>query len=96
MPLRFWRRKRILPGLTLNLSKSGVSVSLGRRGARYTVGGRGQRATVGLPGSGLFWTEKIGHKIGHATPQSSSRWWMAMAIWLAVLALAVGWIVAHA
>jgi Protein of unknown function (DUF4236) len=57
--IRFWRRVRVAPGLTLNLSKSGASVSLGRRGAHYTVGPRGQRVTAGLPGTGLFWTEKL-------------------------------------
>jgi hypothetical protein len=28
-------------------------------GAWWTVGRRGQRATVGLPGSGLYWTERV-------------------------------------
>jgi hypothetical protein len=59
MTLRFWRRVRIVPGLRVNLSKSGASVSVGRRGAWLTTGPRGQRATVGLPGTGLFWTEKL-------------------------------------
>jgi len=56
MALRFWRRVRLAPGLTLNLSKSGASLSVGRRGARFTVGPRGRRATVGIPGTGLFYT----------------------------------------
>lgn len=56
MGLRFWRRVRIAPGVTLNLSKTGGSVSLGPRGAKYTVGPRGRRATVGIPGTGLFYT----------------------------------------
>ncbi len=57
MGLRFFRRGRIAPGLTLNLSKSGGSLSMGVRGARYTVGPRGRRSTVGLPGTGLYYTE---------------------------------------
>lgn len=57
MGLRFWRRVRIIPGLRVNLSKSGASLSIGRRGAWYTIGPRGRRVTVGLPGTGLFWTE---------------------------------------
>jgi DNA segregation ATPase FtsK/SpoIIIE-like protein len=56
MGWRFFRRIRIVPGLTLNLSKSGVSVSVGPRGAKYTVGPRGKRLTLGLPGTGLFYT----------------------------------------
>jgi hypothetical protein len=60
--LRLWRRKRIVPGLRLNLSKSGLSASIGRRGVWYTVGPAGERVTAGLPGSGLFVTEKLGAK----------------------------------
>ena len=56
MGFRFWRRVRIAPGLTLNLSKSGGSLSFGRRGARFTLGPRGNRTTVGIPGTGLFYT----------------------------------------
>ncbi len=56
MGFRFWRRVRILPGVSLNLSKSGASLSFGPRGARYTIGPRGTRATVGMPGTGLFYT----------------------------------------
>ncbi len=56
MSFRFWRRIRIAPGVTLNLSKAGGSVSFGPRGAKVTVGSRGKRATVGIPGTGLFYT----------------------------------------
>jgi len=47
-----YRRVRLLTGLHLNLSKSGVSASIGRRGSWLTVGPRGRRATVGLPEGG--------------------------------------------
>jgi tetratricopeptide (TPR) repeat protein len=54
---RLFRRMRIAPGLTVNLSKSGPSLSVGGRGAHVTLGGsRGRRTTVGLPGTGLYWT----------------------------------------
>jgi len=57
MSYRFFRRLRIAPGLTVNLSKSGPSLSVGGRGGHVTFGGsRGQRTTVGLPGTGLYWT----------------------------------------
>jgi len=59
---RFWRRVRIAPGVTLNLSKSGGSLSFGPRGAKFTVGSRGKRATVGLPGTGLFYTSTFPSK----------------------------------
>ena len=56
MSFRFWRRVRLAPGVTLNLSKSTASVSFGPRGAKYTISPRGNRSTVGLPGTGLFYT----------------------------------------
>ena len=60
MGFRFWRRIKILPGVTLNLSKTGASVSLGPRGAKFTVGPSGARATAGISGTGLFYTKKLG------------------------------------
>ena len=59
MSFRFWRRVKIAPGVTLNLSKSGGSLSFGPRGAKFTVGSRGKRATVGIPGTGLFYTTTL-------------------------------------
>ncbi|RJP22633.1 MAG: DUF4236 domain-containing protein [Candidatus Abyssobacteria bacterium SURF_5] len=56
MSFRFWRRVKIAPGVTLNLSKSGGSLSFGPRGAKFTIGPRGARATAGIPGTGLFYT----------------------------------------
>ncbi len=56
MGLRFYRRFKILPGISLNLSRSGVSTSVGVRGAHVTVGHGKVRTTVGLPGSGLSYT----------------------------------------
>ncbi|RLB90625.1 MAG: DUF4236 domain-containing protein, partial [Deltaproteobacteria bacterium] len=59
MSFRFWRRIKIAPGVTLNLSKSGGSLSFGPRGAKFTIGSRGKRATVGIPGTGLFYTTTL-------------------------------------
>ena len=56
MGLRFFKRIRIAPGLSLNMSKSGPSISFGPRGMKYTVGPRGTRQTFGLPGTGLSYT----------------------------------------
>ncbi len=60
MGFRFFRRMKIAPGLTVNLSKSGPSLSFGARGAKVTVGRRGVRRTVGIPGTGLFYTTTSG------------------------------------
>jgi hypothetical protein len=61
MSFRFFRRKKLFPGVSLNLSKSGASLSFGPRGAKVTVGPRGVRKTVGLPGTGAYWTEHSGY-----------------------------------
>ncbi len=74
MGFRFWRRIRIAPGVTLNLSKSGGSLSFGPRGAKFTVGPRGKRVTVGLPGTGLFYTTKLsdgGSRVEHSAGEVS-------------------------
>ena len=53
MGWRFQRRKKLLPGVTLNLGKSGPGVSVGPRGAKASVGPRGLGATLTLLGTGL-------------------------------------------
>jgi hypothetical protein len=57
MGWRYHRRLSILPGLRINLSRSGASMSIGHRGAWYTVGYGQRRVTVGLPGTGLSYTK---------------------------------------
>ena len=58
MPIRFYRRVSIFPGLRLNLSKKNASLSIGGRGIHYTIGTSGERTTIGIPGSGLSWTQQ--------------------------------------
>lgn len=73
MAFRFWRRIKIAPGVTLNLSKSGGSLSFGPRGAKFTAGSRGRRATVGIPGTGLFYTQVLpGKRSGGRRTNSSA------------------------
>lgn len=56
MGLRFFKRVKIAPGISLNLSKTGISTSVGVPGARVTFGNGKTRTTVGLPGTGLSHT----------------------------------------
>ena len=51
--LRFRKSVGILPGVKLNLSKTGVSTSLGGHGATVNIGTRSRTATLGIPGTGL-------------------------------------------
>ena len=75
MGLRLFRRFKIAPGVTINLSKSGLSASAGMRGARVTLGPRGVRRTVGIPGTGVSYTENssIGGSPKRARRSNSPR-----------------------
>jgi hypothetical protein len=50
---RFRRTIRLLPGVHLNISKTGVSLSLGGPGATINFNKEGAQTTLGLPGSGM-------------------------------------------
>jgi hypothetical protein len=60
MGWRFQRRRKLLPGLTLNVGKRSASLSAGPRGAKLNVGARGLTATASLLGTGLayVWRRK--------------------------------------
>src|SRR2546430_11035454 len=62
--LRLFRRKNVLLGLRVNLSKAGPSLSVGVRGAHVTFGRRGVTRTVGIPGTGVFYTSRSSHHTG--------------------------------
>ena len=59
MGLRFRRRIKLFPGVSVNISKSGISTSVGRSGSILNLGKRGTRATVGLPGTGISYSERL-------------------------------------
>jgi hypothetical protein len=51
---RFRKSISILPGVKINLSKTGVSASVGGKGATANIGTQGQKKiTFGVPGTGL-------------------------------------------
>jgi hypothetical protein len=50
---RFRRTVKILPGVRLNISRSGISTTLGPNGVSINLGKRGTRTTVGIPGTGI-------------------------------------------
>ncbi len=60
MGFRFQKRISILPGVRINLSKSGVSTSLGPRGADVNIGKDGVTTNAGIPGTGLSYRQKVG------------------------------------
>lgn len=62
--MRFQKRIKLLPGVKLNLSKSGISASIGRPGATLNVGSKGAKVTGGIPGTGLSHTKQLSTKRG--------------------------------
>jgi hypothetical protein len=63
MGLRFRKSIKILPGVKLNLSKSGVSVSLGGKGLHANIGTSGRlTGTASLKGTGLSYSKSINLK----------------------------------
>lgn len=60
MGLYFRKRIKILPGVHVNISKSGTSWSVGPRGAKVNFGKRGTYVTTGIPGTGIYSRSKVG------------------------------------
>ena len=98
MGFRFRRSVRVLPGVRLNFSKSGMSTSIGGRGFTTNIGAKGVRHTVGLPGSGVSYSSyKPYRAAGEAQPlaeldhppanPSGPRWGWVAALVLTVVAI---------
>lgn len=89
--LRFQRRIRLLPGVHLNLSLSGVGVSAGGRGFHVGRTARGQTyVSAGLPGTGLSVRRYAPEpRIGIGGATQSSRPSFGHGVWIAFLVLAV-------
>ena len=50
---RFRKTISVLPGVKVNLSKTGVSTSVGGKGATLNIGHGKKNVTLGIPGTGL-------------------------------------------
>ena len=57
--VRYRKSIQIVPGVKLNISKSGISTSIGKPGATVNLSSRGTRVTTGLPGTGLSYSTYI-------------------------------------
>lgn len=92
---RFQKRISLLPGVRINLSKSGVSTSIGPRGADVNIGKDGVTANAGIPGTGLSYRQKLGGasaRAGATTKRAGAHG--ALAILLVIGGLIV-WGVQH-
>ena len=59
MGWRYRKRIKILPGIHINISKSGISANVGVKGASVTFGPKGTYVNTGLPGTGLYQRDRI-------------------------------------
>jgi hypothetical protein len=60
---RFRKSMSVLPGVKVNLSKTGVSTTLGGKGATLNVGHGKKMVTLGIPGTGLSYRTEAGTQL---------------------------------
>lgn len=66
MAFRFRKSFKILPGVRINLSTSGLSTTFGPRGMSVTTGRRGTFLNAGIPGTGVSARGRLGGGGGHS------------------------------
>lgn len=59
MKFRLSKSKKILPGVSLNVSTSGPSLSIGPKGAKLKLSKKGVDASIGIPKLGLYVSKNI-------------------------------------
>lgn len=62
MGIRFRKRIKILPGVNVSFSKSGISTTVGIKGASVNIGKNGVYGNAGIPGTGIYMREKLSGK----------------------------------
>jgi len=70
--MRFRKSIRIMKGVRVNFSKSGMSLTAGTRGASINIGSKGTYLNTGIPGTGLYGRSKIGGSSSTRSSHSSS------------------------
>jgi hypothetical protein len=88
MGFRFRKSVRLMPGVRINISKSGTSLSLGGRGLTHNISRRGNRTTVGIPRTGLSYSSNTGKfkRRGSQNPLS----FLTAIFWLFIVCLIIG------
>jgi hypothetical protein len=72
MSFRFRKSVKLLPGVRLNISKSGISTSIGTKGATVNIKkGRKAKVTVGVPGTGISYTSSLDNRTDSPGPQKA-------------------------
>ena len=74
MAIRFRKSIKLMPGVRVSLSKSGISGSLGTNGARVSVNSKGQvRGTAGISGTGLSSTTMLNGKSKSKSTKTTAK-----------------------
>ena len=60
MAWKYRKRIKIAPGVTINVSRSGVSTTIGPKGASVNIGKNGTYLNTGIPGTGIYDRQRIG------------------------------------
>ena len=98
MGFRIRKTIKILPGIKINLSNSGISTTVGGRGASVNIKhGRKTKTTLSIPGTGLSHTNYSGSNSNEARsaerdrnedgrPSTSATNWRDLVMLIAVIA----------
>lgn len=69
----YWRKStKLFPGVRVNWSKNGPSLSVGPKGAKVNIGKRGTYVSGGIPGTGLYYRQKVGGGKKRNAPQAGA------------------------
>lgn len=60
--MKYRNRIKVLPGVHINVSRSGISTTVGPRGLNLNIGKKGTFLNTGIPGTGLYDRQRVGGK----------------------------------
>lgn len=72
MGLRFRKSIKIAPGVRLSATTRGLGLRVGPRGAGLSITPSGTRVSAGIPGTGLYWSERVGGARRRSASRASS------------------------
>lgn len=76
MGFRFRKSIKVLPGIKVNIGKTGIGVSAGVKGAHIGVNKRGTYTDVGIPGTGISsfnYLDKGKHQVSQSTNKPNTH-----------------------
>ena len=84
--MRFRKTIKLLPGVKINIGKTGLSTSIGPKGATVNLKpGRKARASVGIPGTGISHSQNLSGEPLRDHSSGNGVFWLALIIGFGVL-----------